>query len=79
MKSVESIRKSSEIPIVLYIYFNLIHKVGMKQFIADAAKAGVDGLLVLDLLPEESDNYEALMKNSGLRHIYAFGRADNAR
>jgi tryptophan synthase alpha chain len=70
LKTVESIRKSSEIPIVLYIYFNLIHKVGMKQFIADAAKAGVDGLLVLDLPPEESDNYEALMKNSGLRHIY---------
>src|SRR5215472_8733567 len=68
--TVESIRKNSEIPIVLYIYFNLIHKVGMKQFIAEAAKAGVDGLLVLDLPPEESDNYEALMKKSGLCHIY---------
>jgi tryptophan synthase alpha chain len=70
LETVESIRKSSEIPVVLYIYFNLIHKVGMKQFIADAAKAGVDGLLVLDLPPEESDNYEALMKKSGLCHIY---------
>src|SRR5580698_10313647 len=70
LKTIESIRKDSEIPIVLYIYFNLIHKVGMRQFIADAAKAGVDGLLVLDLPPEESDNYEALMKKSGLCHIY---------
>jgi len=34
------------------------------------AKAVVDGLLVLDLPPEESDNYEALMKKSGLCHIY---------
>lgn len=70
LDTVKSIRKSSEIPIVLYIYFNLIHKVGMKEFIADAAKAGVDGLLVLDLPPEESDNYEALMKKNGLCHIY---------
>ncbi len=70
LNTVENIRKNSEIPIVLYIYFNLIHKVGMQQFIADAARAGVDGLLVLDLPPEESDNYEALMKKNGLCHIY---------
>src|SRR5579862_9498150 len=70
LETVKSIRKISEIPIVLYIYFNLIHKVGMSRFIADAAKAGVDGLLVLDLPPEESDNYEVLMKKSGLCHIY---------
>jgi tryptophan synthase alpha chain len=70
LKTIETIRKSSQIPIVLYIYFNLIHKVGMRQFIEDAAKAGVDGLLVLDLPPEESDNYEALMKENGLCHIY---------
>jgi tryptophan synthase alpha chain len=70
LKTIESIRKHSQIPIVLYIYFNLIHKVGMKKFIANAARAGVDGLLVLDLPPEESDNYETLMKKNGLCHIY---------
>jgi tryptophan synthase alpha chain len=70
LETVRSIRKQSDIPIVFYIYFNLIHKVRMKQFIQDAAKAGVDGLLVLDLPPEESDNYEALMKKNGLCHIY---------
>ena len=70
LEAVSAIRKRSGIPVVLYIYFNLIHKVGMNQFIGDAAKAGVDGLLVLDLPPEESDNYEALMKKHGLCHIY---------
>lgn len=70
LETVVAIRKDSQIPIVLYIYFNLIHRVGMEKFIADAARAGVDGLLVLDLPPEESDNYEALMKKSGLCHIY---------
>ncbi len=70
LETIGAIRKQSQIPIVLYIYFNLIHKVGAEKFIANAARAGVDGLLVLDLPPEESDNYEALMKNSGLCHIY---------
>lgn len=70
LETVATIRKNSQVPIVLYIYFNLIHKVGMEKFIADAAQAGVDGLLVLDLPPEESDNYEALMKKHGLCHIY---------
>jgi tryptophan synthase alpha chain len=70
LETVAAIRKQSQIPIVLYIYFNLIHKVGLEKFIAAAAKAGVDGLLILDLPPEESDNYEALMKQAGLCHIY---------
>ncbi|HKW28949.1 MAG TPA: tryptophan synthase subunit alpha [Verrucomicrobiae bacterium] len=70
LATVAAIRKRSEIPIVLYIYFNLIHRVGVERFIKDAAKAGVDGLLVLDLPPEESDNYEALMRKAGLCHIY---------
>jgi tryptophan synthase alpha chain len=70
LDTVAAIRKDSQTPIVLYIYFNLIHKVGMEKFITDAAKAGVDGLLVLDLPPEESENYEALMKKHGLCNIY---------
>jgi len=70
LETIVAIRRQSQIPIVLYIYFNLIHKVGMEKFIADAARAGVDGLLVLDLPPEESDNYEALMRKNGLCHIY---------
>ena len=70
LKTVAAIRKKSEIPIVLYIYFNLIHRAGMERFIKDAAKAGVDGLLVLDLPPEESERYEALMRRAGLCHIY---------
>ena len=70
LATVAAIRTESQIPIVLYIYFNLIHRVGLKQYIADAARAGVDGLLVLDLPPEESDGYEALMGAAGLCVIY---------
>ena len=70
LQTVAAIRQESQIPIVLYIYFNLIHRRGMERFIQDAAQAGVDGLLVLDLPPEESDGYEALMRQAGLCNIY---------
>lgn len=70
LETVAAIRKESQVPIVLYIYFNLIHKVGMENFIGDVARAGVDGLLVLDLPPEESENYETLMRKAGLCNIY---------
>lgn len=70
LATIAAIRQQSQIPIVLYIYFNLIHRVGMEKFIADAAGAGVDGLLVLDLPPEESERYESLMRAAGLCHIY---------
>src|SRR3974390_2071928 len=64
LEAVAAIRKASQIPIVLYIYFNLVHRCGLESFIQHSAEAGVDGLLVLDLPPEESDDYEALMRQS---------------
>ncbi len=70
LETIATIRRDSQVPIVLYIYFNIIHRVGMERFIADCVKAGVDGLLVLDLPPEESDNYEAQMAKAGLCNIY---------
>src|SRR3989475_4528537 len=70
LETVSALRKESQIPIVLYIYFNLMHRRGIERFISEAAHAGVDGLLVLDLPPEEAENYEALMRQAGLSHIY---------
>jgi tryptophan synthase alpha chain len=70
LQTVAAIRREAQVPIVLYIYYNLMHHYGVEKFIADAAKAGVDGLLVLDLPPEESANYEVLMARVGLSVIY---------
>ena len=70
LATVAAIRRESQVPIVLYVYFNILHRRGLEAFIADAARAGVDGLLVLDLPPEESDNYETLMRRAGLCPIY---------
>lgn len=70
LETIAAIRRDSQIPIVLYVYFNLIHRHGLERFIADARKAGVDGLLILDLPPEESDSYENFMRAAGLCPIY---------
>ncbi len=70
LDTIAAIRRESQIPIVLYIYFNLLHRVGVAEFIQAAAKAGVDGLLVLDLPPEEADGYEGLMKAAELCAIW---------
>lgn len=71
LNSVASLRRRGcEIPLVLYIYFNLIHHYGLNQFARDAAAAGVDGVLTLDLPPEEAAACETVMKSSGLRPIH---------
>ena len=70
LETVRAIRMHSQIPLVLYIYFNLIHRWGMEKFIEAAREAGVDGLLVLDLPPEEGGTYEKLMAQAGLCNIY---------
>lgn len=70
LETVRAIRHDSQIPVVLYVYFNLIHRYGIERFIRDAAAAGIDGLLVLDLPPEESGNYELLMQATGLCAVY---------
>jgi tryptophan synthase alpha chain len=50
---VREIRRNSQIPIVLYSYLNPIFQFGADKFHREAENAGVDGLLILDLPPEE--------------------------
>ena len=57
---VRQIRRVSEIPIVLYTYLNPIFRFGLEKFNQAAADAGVDGLLILDLPPEEDANTQKL-------------------
>lgn len=52
---VREIRKFSEVPIVFYTYYNLIYSQGVEEYVKRAKEAGVDGLLTLDLPPEEAD------------------------
>ena len=61
---VREIRRKSRIPIVLYSYLNPIFQFGAEKFHREAEDAGVDGLLVLDLPPEEDANELDRLKRS---------------
>src|SRR6202048_3449303 len=64
LKTIVEIRKSLDFPIILYSYLNPLFQYGFERFERDAALAGVDGLLLLDLPPDETllpDNPKKLL------------------
>ena len=54
LQLVRELRYSSEIPVVLFTYFNPVHAYGLARFAVDAAAAGVDGVLLTDVPAEEA-------------------------
>jgi tryptophan synthase alpha chain len=67
---VKSLRAKTEVPLVLFSYFNPVLQMGLEKF-GDAAKAaGADGVLLTDLTPEEAGDYRAAMSSRGLDTIF---------
>ena len=66
---IEALRAVSEIPIVLFGYYNPIFSYGNERFAARAKRAGVDGILVVDLPPEESQELRQHTDRAGLDFI----------
>jgi tryptophan synthase alpha chain len=66
---IRKFRESSEVPIVLFTYLNPIYAYGFTRFHLDAAAAGADGILLLDLPPEEAALNAELATDSGLANI----------
>ena len=57
-------------PFCAMSYYNPIHRYGLERFVDDAAAAGVDGLIVPDLPPEEADELDTLCRAAGLATIH---------
>jgi len=70
LDAVANIRRRSEVPIVLMGYYNTIVALGIPRFCRDAAAAGVDGVIVPDMPPEESGPLEAAACEAGLRLVF---------
>jgi tryptophan synthase alpha chain len=66
---IQSIRQTSEIPIVLFGYYNPILSYGPERFAARAKEAGVDGILVVDLPPEEAPELRQYTDPQGIDFI----------
>jgi tryptophan synthase alpha chain len=67
---VREIRKSSEVPMVLFSYYNPVLQLGLEKFASTAATAGADGVLITDLTPEESDDYRRVLAAHHLDTIF---------
>jgi tryptophan synthase alpha chain len=66
----ESVRKRSEIPLVLFSYFNPLFNHGLDNLARDAVKAGLDGVLASDLTIEESTEFVRAMRGGGLNTVF---------
>jgi tryptophan synthase alpha chain len=66
---IRGVRAGSAIPIVLLCYFNVLHRYGVERFCRDAAEAGIDGILCVDLPVEQSDELQPACRAAGLERV----------
>ena len=67
---VREIRRSSQVPLVLFSYYNPVYQMGLAKFAATASASGADGALITDLTPEESTDYRRIVGGEGLDTIF---------
>jgi len=63
-------RKQIDTPIILFSYFNPLLQFGLKSLAERARNCGLDGVLVTDLIPEESAEFEAELRANNLEMIF---------
>jgi tryptophan synthase alpha chain len=64
------IRKTSEIPLLLFTYLNPALRYGFERLARDAKAAGIDGCLLTDVSVEEADDYVKVMREAGLDTVF---------
>ncbi|MGH9862347.1 MAG: tryptophan synthase subunit alpha [Candidatus Acidiferrales bacterium] len=64
LKLAARIRRQSDVPLVLFSYYNPVLQLGLERFAARAAAAGVDGVLITDLTPEEAGGFVPVMRRA---------------
>jgi len=67
---VHRLRMHTEVPLVLFSYFNPVLQMGLDKFADSAAAAGADAVLVTDLIPEEAGEYREVMRARGLDTVF---------
>lgn len=64
------VRQKTQIPIVLMTYYNPVFKYRENDFIKDAKDAGVDGVIIPDLPPDEAKDFIKMSKKAGLNTVF---------
>jgi tryptophan synthase alpha chain len=69
LEAVRRIRARSDVPLLFFTYLNPVLSYGVEKFAADAVAAGADGVLPLDLPPDEGKDFIAAMRKAGLANV----------
>lgn len=67
---VRLIREKSQVPLVFYTYYNLVFSNGVENYVREAKAAGVDGMLTLDLPPEEAGDVLEACRKHDLKTVF---------
>jgi tryptophan synthase alpha chain len=67
---VKRLREKSQVPIIFYTYYNLVFSNGVESYVRAAKEAGVDGMLTLDLPPEEGEELMAACRQHDLKTVF---------
>jgi tryptophan synthase alpha chain len=67
---VREARRETDVPVVLFGYFNPLLQFGVERLADESANAGADGVLVTDLVPEESADFNSALARRGLDQIF---------
>jgi tryptophan synthase alpha chain len=70
LQSVAAAQKEMDVPVVLFSYFNPLLSYGLERLSREARAAGVDGLLVTDLVPEEAGEFNSKLRAHGLDMVF---------
>lgn len=78
-ESVKKLRKVSDVPVVIMVYFNIVYCTGIDTFLKEAQEAGVDGLIVPDIPLEERGELNESCMNHGIYLIPLVARTSKDR
>ncbi len=67
---VADVRRETDVPLVLFSYYNPLLQFGLERLCAEGAQAGIDGVLVTDLSPEEAGDFSTMLKAHHLALIF---------
>jgi tryptophan synthase alpha chain len=67
---VKELRQITRIPVVLMTYYNPVFKYGEKNFVEDARDAGVDGVIIPDLPPDEAEDFIKLSRKTAIDTVF---------
>ncbi|MBI3989671.1 MAG: tryptophan synthase subunit alpha [candidate division NC10 bacterium] len=70
LRMIVKVRRRSQLPLVLMSYFNPILRFGIQRFVKEATAAGVDGVILPDLPPEEAGELRQASEEAGLHPIF---------